>query len=145
MHVTLMQSRILLLAAVALAAAGCATGHDGDINIGGGQEPDPVVLDFPVAYVKGPLPDGTEDVRELETFQAGSDLWLRDRAAPESPERNLTFPITGGLWNVRDVDVSFDGNKLVFAMRMPLIPGAMDSEQPKWTIYEYDRPTDTLR
>ncbi|MBM2853243.1 MAG: hypothetical protein HW417_171, partial [Steroidobacteraceae bacterium] len=39
----------------------------------------------------------------------------------------------------------FDGNKLVFAMRMPLIPGAMDSEQPKWTIYEYDRPTDTLR
>ncbi|MBF8292900.1 MAG: hypothetical protein HW392_1727, partial [Steroidobacteraceae bacterium] len=145
MHVTLMQSRILLLAAVALAAVGCATGHDGDINIGGGQEPDPVVLDFPVAYVKGPLPDGTEDVRELETFQAGSDLWLRDRAAPESPERNLTFPITGGLWNVRDVDVSFDGNKLVFAMRMPLIPGAMDSEQPTWNIYEYDRPTDTLR
>jgi hypothetical protein len=145
MDVTLMQSRILLLAALALAAAGCATGHDGDINIGSGQDPDPVVLDFPVAYVKGPLPDGTEDVRELESFQAGSDLWLRDRAASDSPERNLTFAVTGGLWNVRDVDVSFDGNKLIFAMRMPLIPGAMDSEQPTWNIWEYDRPTDTLR
>jgi hypothetical protein len=145
MSVTNSQSGILLLAAMTLAVAGCATGHDGDINIGGGQQPDPVVLDFPVAYVKGPLPDGTEDVRELETFQAGSDLWLRDRAAPDSPERNLTFALTGGLWNVRDVDASFDGNKLIFAMRMPLIPGAMDSEQPTWNIYEYDRPTDTLR
>jgi hypothetical protein len=145
MSVTNSQSGILLLAALALAAAGCATGHDGDVNIGGGQEPDPVVLDFPVAYVKGPLPDGTEDVRELEAFQAGSDLWLRDRAAPDSPERNLTFALTGGLWNVRDVDVSFDGNKLIFTMRRPLIPGAMDSEQPTWNIYEYDRPTDTLR
>jgi hypothetical protein len=145
MPVTKSQSGILMLAALALTVAGCATGHDGDVNIGGGQQPDPVVLDFPIAYVKGPLPDGTEDVRELETFQAGSDLWLRDRAAPDSPERNLTFALTGGLWNVRDVDVSFDGNKLIFAMRMPLIPGAMDSEQPKWTIYEYDRPTDTLR
>jgi hypothetical protein len=145
MSVTNPHSGILLLAAMTLAVAGCATGHDGDVNIGGGQDPDPVVLDFPVAYVKGPLPDGTEDVRELETFQAGSDLWLRDRAAPDSPERNLTFAVTGGLWNVRDVDVSFDGNKLIFSMREPLIPGAMDNEQPKWIIYEYDRPTDTLR
>ena len=130
---------------MALAVAGCATGHDGDVNIGGGQQPDPVVLDFPIAYVKGPLPVGTEDVRELDTFQAGSDLWLRDRAAPDSPERNLTFALTGGLWNVRDVDVSYDGNKLLFSMRKPLIPGAMDSEQPTWNIYEYDRPGDTLR
>jgi hypothetical protein len=145
MPVTNNRCKILFLGAVAMAIGGCATGHDGDINIGGGQDPDPVVLDFPIAYVKGPLPEGTEDVRELETFQAGSDLWLRDRAAPDSPERNLTFPITGGLWNVRDVDVSFDGTKLIFSMREPLIPGAMDSEQPKWTIYEYDRPTDTLR
>ena len=30
-------------------------------------------------------------------------------------------------------------------MRMPLIPGAMDSEQPTWNIYEYDRTTDVLR
>jgi hypothetical protein len=28
---------------------------------------------------------------------------------------------------------------------MPLIPGAMDSEQPTWNVWEYDRTTDTLR
>ena len=30
------------------------------------------------------------DVRELETFMAGADVWLRDRAAPDVPERNIT-------------------------------------------------------
>ncbi len=106
------------------------------------------MLDIPVAYIKGPLPVAIEDddeVRELETFVEGSDLWLRDRAAPDVPERNITFGVTGGLWSVRDVDGSYDGTKLVFAMRMPLIPGAMDSEQPTWNIWEYDRATDVLR
>ena len=143
MLVTKLRSRILLLAVITV--AGCATGNEGDINLGGGQSPDPVVLDIPIAYIKGALPLGTEDARELETFQAGSDLWLRDRAAASAPERNLTGAITGGLWNVRDVDVSYDGNRLIFAMRPPLIPGAMDSEQPTWNIWEYDRTTATLR
>ena len=147
MRVTITRSWILSLAVAVL--AGCATGHDGDVNIGGGQSPDPVVLDIPVAYIKAALPldpaDDPDDVRELETFLAGSDLWLRDRAAPDVPERNITFAVTGGLWNVRDVDGSYDGNRLIFAMRMPLIPGALDSEQPTWNIWEYDRTTDILR
>ncbi len=146
MRVTNPTSWKLSLAAIWL--AGCATGHDGDVNIGSGQSPDPVVLDIPVAYIKGPLPlpvDDDDEVRELETFVEGSDLWLRDRAAPDVPERNITFGVTGGLWSVRDVDGSYDGTKLVFAMRMPLIPGAMDSEQPTWNIWEYDRTTDVLR
>jgi hypothetical protein len=131
-------------------AAACATGHDGDVNIGSGQSPDPVVLDIPVAYVRSPLPaDLTElddiDVRELETFSAGADVWLRDRAAPDVPERNITESVTGGLWDVRDIDASYDGTKIVFAMRMPLIEGAMDSEQPTWNIWEYDLATDVLR
>jgi Hydrazine synthase alpha subunit middle domain/WD40-like Beta Propeller Repeat len=148
MPVTNTTSRILSLAAVAL--AGCATGHDGDVNIGSGQSPDPVVLDVPVAYVRSPLPaDLTElddiDVREIETFTAGADVWLRDRAAPDVPEVNITERVTGGLWDVRDIDGSYDGTKVAFAMRMPLIPGAMDSEQPTWNIWEYDRTTDVLR
>jgi hypothetical protein len=130
-------------------AAACATGHDGDVNIGSGQSPDPVVLDIPVAYVRSPLPADLEelddiDVRELETFTAGADVWLRDRAAPDVPEHNITERVTGGLWDVRDIDASYDGNRIVFSMREPLIPGAMDSEQPKWAIWEYDRTTDVL-
>ncbi len=147
MRVTNPQRWIAPLAAAAL--AGCATGHDGDVNIGNGQDPDPVVLDIPVAYVRGPVPLPADiddiDVRELGTVNEGSDLFLRARAAPDVPERNVTERVTGGLWSVRDVDASYDGNRLVFAMRMPLIPGAEESEQPTWNIWEYDRTTDVLR
>jgi len=148
MRVTNRATRILSLAAITL--AGCATGHDGDVSIGGGQSPDPVVLDIPVAYVRGPLPEDLTDledldVREFETFSAGADVWLRDRAAPDVPETNITERVTGGLWDVRDIDASYDGTKIVFAMRMALIPGLMDSEQPTWNLWEYDLPSDTLR
>jgi hypothetical protein len=134
-----------VVAAVVMAVAGCESSTDGSLDIGGGQAPDPVVLDFPIAYVKRPLPTGTEDVRRLRTFQAGADLWLRDRAAPSATERNITGSVTSGEWDVRDVDVSYDGNRLVFAMRPPLIRGAEESEQPTWNIWEYDRSSDTLR
>ena len=146
MRVTKQRSWLWSLGVVAL--AGCSTSHD-SINIGGGQTPDPVVLDIPVAYVRGPVPLPADlddiDVRELGTVQEGTDLWLRARAAPDVPERNITGRVTGGLWSVRDVEASFDGNRLVFAMRMPLIPGAEESEQPTWNIWEYDRTTDVLR
>ncbi len=147
MPVTNTRTWITPIAAVLLAA--CATGHDGDINVGGGQSPDPVVLDIPIAYIRGPLPEDLTDlddldVRELETFEAGADVWLRDRAAPDVPEHNITERVTNGEWDVRDIDASYDGNKLIFSMRMPLIPGADDNEQPKWAIWEYDRTTDDL-
>ena len=143
-------TRTWMLPFAAALLASCATGHDGDVNIGSGQSPDPVTLDIPIAYVRGPLPEDLEDlddldVRELETFEAGADVWLRDRAAPDVPEVNITERLTGGLWDVRDIDSSFDGTRIIFSMRMPLIPGAMDSEQPTWNIYEYDRTTDVLR
>ena len=147
MPVTNTRTWITPIAAVLLAA--CATGHDGDVNVGGGQSPDPVVLDIPIAYIRGPLPEDLTDlddldVRELETFEAGADVWLRDRAAPDVPEHNITERVTNGEWDVRDIDASYDGNKLIFSMRMPLIPGADDDEQPKWAIWEYDRTTDDL-
>jgi hypothetical protein len=132
-----------MILAVALAA--CRSGGTGGVNIGSGQAPDPVVLDFPIAYVERSLPAGDEDLRELRSFHGGADVWLRDRAAPAAVGRNLTAAITAGEWDVRDLDVSFDGGKLVFAMRPPLVEGARESEQPTWNIYEYDLETDALR
>ena len=120
----------VLLAVAAI--TGCQSGSEGGVNIGSGQSADPVVLDFPVAYVRRAVPTGDEDLRELRTFQAGADLFLRDRASPAAIERNITGAVTNGEWDVRDVDVSFDGEKLVFAMRPPLIENADESEQPTW-------------
>ncbi len=136
------------LVSALLALAAC-TSSDGGGTPGGSQEPDPVVLDFPIAYVKHPLPEEEMDVqldaRRLLDFREGGDLYVRDRASPSSAEINVTGEITGGLGDVRDVEPSYDGTKVVFAMREPLIEGADEEDQPTWNIWEYDVPARALR
>jgi hypothetical protein len=48
------------------------------------------------------------------------------------------------MGDVRDVEVSYDGSKLLFSLRMPDIPGAAPEDQPKWNLWEYEIATDTL-
>ncbi|RMF98125.1 MAG: hypothetical protein D6727_03955 [Gammaproteobacteria bacterium] len=116
-----------------------------------GQGPDPVLVEVPIAYVKRPLPvNGMGGVtaleaRELLVFETGADLYLRERASPTAAERNLTAAITQGMGDVRDVEVSWDGDRLLFALRGPLLPGVPAENQPSWNIWEYDIPNDQLR
>lgn len=116
-------------------------------SCGGGEETatttqgiDPLVADFGIAYVRRPVPDEVDLVsaQELSGFAPGADLYFRDLASPRSPERNITFAQTGGLGDVKDVEVSYDGGRLLFAMRMPEIEGAAPDEQPTWNIWEYE-------
>lgn len=144
--------RAALLPLAALVALGGCGGEDGDrVGVATGQAPDPVVLDIPVAYIKRALPvdeDGDlieDDVREVLTFRPGADVFVRDRASPSSPERNITFEITEGLGDVRDLTVSATGDKLAFALREPMIEDLPEDEQPTWNIWEYDLTDDTLR
>ncbi|MFK8016006.1 MAG: hypothetical protein AB8G17_11270 [Gammaproteobacteria bacterium] len=140
-----------LAATVALWNTGCG-GSDGDrIGVATGQSPDPVVLDIPILYVKRPLPtddDGVlieDDAREAIKFAAGADVFVRERASPSAEERNITGEITGGLGDVRDLTSSYDGTRVAFAMRMPLLENVQDEDQPKWDIWEYSLVDDTLR
>ena len=133
----------VLLALCAVLLSACGGGGGGDkVAIGGGQSSDPVVLDFPVFYVKRPVPTqqmaNQIDARRLRRFEIGADLYMRDRASSSAPETNLTGSITEGLGDVRGVDVSFDGKKVVFAMRAKFIEGADEEDQPTWNIWEYD-------
>lgn len=138
---------MLGLIAAALLTAGCGDGS------GGSQAQDPVVLDHPIAYVKRPLPTTAQgalaqpDAREMIVFEPGAGLYLRDRAAASAAERNVTDRAfqPGELYDVRDLDVSYDGEKLIFAMRGPYIPNADDRDQPTWNIWEYDIAADTLQ
>lgn len=138
-----------LIAAALFALHGCGGGGAGnEVSLGSGQGADPVVLDFPVFYVKRPVPDPLDpptDARELRTFAIGADLFMRDRASPTGSERNLTADETEGLGDVADVDVSYDGKKVVFAMRAQFIENADEEDQPTWNIWEYDIPSATLR
>src|SRR5262245_50343586 len=112
------RTRTLACAALAL-LVGCTSG-DGGVAPGGGQDPDPVVLDFPIAYVKRPVPEEdmmmAGDARRLLEFTPGADLYVRDSSSPSATERNVTADITLGEGDVRDVEASFDGTKVVFAL-----------------------------
>ncbi|MEJ2589985.1 MAG: hypothetical protein P8178_01065 [Candidatus Thiodiazotropha sp.] len=131
-------SAICGLLGIVLLMAGCGGGSS--------QEPDPVVVDKPIAYIKRPVSDTTTtDIRVSQAFEAGGDLFLRDRASPSATEYNITGGVTGGEGDVRDVSVSFDGSKLLFSLRMPLIEGADPEDQPTWNIWEYDITAGRLR
>jgi hypothetical protein len=141
----------LLATAVFAALSACSSGQGGtDVTIGSGQNQDPVTLDFPVFYVKRPVPDpektdiGDTDVRVVNKFEIGADLYMRDRASPSAPEVNLTHEETADLGDIRDVDVNFDGTKVIFSMRAKFIEGKDDDEQPTWNIWEYDTKAKNL-
>src|SRR5262245_28816878 len=92
------RARELVVPAALLLVAACTSG-DGGVATGGGQDPDPATIDFKIAYVKRPLPEEgmlETDVRRLERFEPGGDLFVRDNASPSAAERNVTGEITQG-------------------------------------------------
>ena len=107
-----MQTAALLIALFSIVA--CDGANQG-VQIGTGQAPDPVAIDFPIAFIKAPLPVDDQgefvqtDLRELITFDFGADLYYKDRASPSSDAINVTEAETQGLGAVRDVEISFDG------------------------------------
>jgi hypothetical protein len=111
----------------------------------GGGAQDQTVADYPIAYIKRPVPleqvNNIDvlvdlDVREVIEFTEGGDVYLRDRASPSASERNITNCITAGLGDVKDLETSFDGAKLIFSLRLEDTSNGADV--PKWNIYEYD-------
>ncbi len=141
----------LLATVTILLAGGCSsktnTGEIDDI------EPDPVVIDIPLAYVERPIPvdeDGNrleDDLLMPQAFNSGAILYLKDRAASSARRLDISSPAweEGALYDVKDLSASYDGERLLFAMRAPEIENADDDEQPKWDIWEYDIPSATLR
>ena len=132
-----------------LTLAGCG-GGDG-VSIGDGQDPDPVVVDFPIAYIQAPLPTDDngnfeqQDLRLQITFDVGANLFFRQRASVSANEVNITEREIGDMGDVRDVEISHDGSKLLFSMRGPFDPNLDEDEQPTWNLWEYEFDTDLLR
>jgi hypothetical protein len=132
---------------------GCNSAPTGTApGLAGGQALTPGITNYPMAYVKQPVlttntnkknkaatPDDI-DARDLITSITGSDLYVRNTASAATPEVNVTFPLTNGQGAVRDLDVSPDGTKIVFSLRLPLNEtlANTDPKQPNWHIYEYD-------
>jgi hypothetical protein len=134
-----------------LVACGDGGSDSGIGSSSGGQSQDPLVEDIGFAYVRRPLSFDTNgelikpDRREVLTFTPGGDLLYRELASPSASVRNVTDSFTGGEGDVRDVEVSYDGNFLLFSMRAPDIPDADPEDQPTWNIWEYDITARKLR
>lgn len=130
-----------------LSACGGGGGSSSD-----NQPPDPVVVDIPVAYVKRTLDlddNGQQDADDLRApleFRPGAALYIRDRATPSAREELITGGLfaEGAAYDVRDPDVSPDGDKLLFALRAPE-PANNAQPEPTWNIWEYTRSSRTLR
>jgi hypothetical protein len=150
-------ARGVLFGLVTLLAA-CTQGPGGGgIGLGSGQEPDPATVDFPIFYIRHPIPEDQDDVTRVRPFVEDDDysatLWKRDRASPGAAETEITARLRteamGGeaedRYDLKDLAVSPDGLKVAFAMRGPLDDADDEDEPPTWNIWEYDIATDTLR
>ncbi len=142
---------LLKLAALALpllALLGCESATTGHApGLAGGQNLTPGITNYPLAYIKRPvITKDFDNVRDLITSITGGDVYIRDTASAGGAETNITASITKGKGDVRDLDVSPDGTKMIFSLRLPLNPKLKntDLKQPNWHIYQYDAAAKTV-
>ncbi|AOY87351.1 hypothetical protein BKP64_03665 [Marinobacter salinus] len=138
-----------------LLLAGCLSSSDS-------QQADPVVVENAVAFVKRPLlfdeNSGAlvgDNLADPSEFRPGARLYLKASASASAKSEDITSQAFAGSsflnengqlrYDVKDLHVSQDGSRLLFAMRAPDIEGADDEDQPTWNIWEYVVTTDSLR
>ncbi len=142
-------TRMVALMMASFVLAACSKG-DG-VQIGTGQSQDPVIIDFPIAYIKSPIPSDDNgdflqtDLRQQITFDFGAELFIRDRAAVGAEPVNITAAVSQGLAAIRDVEMDFDGSRVLFSMRVPFEMGvAVDDQVATWNIWQYTFETEEL-
>ena len=123
--------------------AGCGPGgSEGGI--------DPGIIEIPVAFINRPIPvddmgDPVQaDLREPLLFSEGGDVFLRTSSAADASVINVSRAATGGRGDVKGLNASYDGERLIFSLRL-FDPDPNDDEVPTWNIYEYDIPGAQLR
>jgi hypothetical protein len=140
-----------MIVASLLALAACSS--SGSVDIGRSQGVDPGTVDFPIAYVKHyfdaeTLPDFDQLNNPGRTRFAvpDADLFLRTSASPSATEIDITGSITSnGNYDIKDVEVSPDGTKLIFSMRGPIPANFNQRRAPFWTLWEYNIGTASLQ
>jgi hypothetical protein len=132
-------STSLLLASL----AGCTGGSSGDsVSVSGNVS---------VAYIRRPVAALGNPTDSVISNINGGALLIRDVSSPSGTDTDITQPFTLGRGDVSDPEVSYDGRKLLFAMRC----SAQSAPQCynyqglgndfSWNIWEYDIPSRTMR
>jgi hypothetical protein len=146
-----------LLAPAVVACIALMSGCKGNahIDVADSQAADPATVDFPIFYVKRTIPPTTDDLRLLRTavkpttdqlVVPKADVYMRKSASPSADEINISGRMTGtDTYDIKDVDASLDGKRVVFAMRGPLTQKMQQKDPPTWHLWEYIISTDTLQ
>jgi Hydrazine synthase alpha subunit middle domain len=125
------------VAALAALLAGCGSGS-------GGSDTVTVNGDVAIAYAKRANTLNMNPTDGTPTAPGG-DLIIREQSSPSAAEINVTASITQGVGDVSDPEVSYDGRKIVFAMRCPTSNTSTIDGGPactgRWNIWEYDMTT----
>ncbi len=133
---------LLLVAAAIAGIKGCGSSSGDGI--------DPGVIAIPLAYINRPIPRDdmgdtiNADLRDPLLFSEGGDVYLQDTSDTGASVVNLTAPVTGGQGDVKGLNTNFEGNKLIFSLRL-FDPDPNDDDVPSWNIYEYDLELAVLR
>ncbi len=146
-----------LLAPAVVACIALVSGCKGNahIDVANSQTADPATVDFPIFYVKRTIPPASDDLRLLRSavkptadqlVVPKADLYMRKSASPSADEVNISGRVTGtDTYDIKDVDASLDGKRVVFAMRGPLTEKMKQKDPPTWHLWEYIISTDTLQ
>ncbi len=137
-----MKKRLILstwvAAALTIAVTGCgksATTDSATVTVSG---------DVPIAYAKRVNTISANPTNGAPTAPGG-DLIIREKSSASADEHNITAQITQGKGDVSSPDVSYDGKKIIFAMRCPTTNTALVAGQAactgRWNIWEYDMTT----
>jgi hypothetical protein len=97
--------------------------------------------DVPIAYAKRANAIAVNPTNGAPTAPGG-DLIIRSKSSASAEEFNATQQFTQGEGDVSGPEASYDGKKLVFAMRCPASNTSTLDDKPactgRWNIWEYD-------
>jgi hypothetical protein len=133
---TLATASALSTLGLLLASCGSSSGDSKTVTVQG---------DIAIAYTKRDVKLGLNPTNGAPSLPGG-DLMIREKASPSAPEHNITTQFTQDKGDVSDPSVSYDGKKIVFAMRCPTSNAATTSDGAPactghWNIWEYDMTT----
>ena len=111
---------------------------------------DPGIVEIPIAFIQRPIPVDDQgdpvqaDLRDPLLFMAGGDVYLRTNSTSSGALTNITRSVTGGIGDVKGLNASHDGTRLIFSLRL-FDPDPNDDIVPSWNIYEYNLTDSSLR
>lgn len=135
MHFQKLNTRVASSVATLLLAAGlagCDSNSGDSLAIADSGKP---LGEFKIAYVKRSN-DSIGNPIDAGRFRAGGDLFIRDLSAGAAEETNITGGLTKVNGDVSDIEVSYDGTRIIFSMCF---------DDQTWDIWEYNVETGELR